>query len=175
MDFLSIFFTPWASIAIILTAVAVFSLLLGKYDRKTIVSSSIRAFLFLYLVIVFYNGVITYDNYAVDQHMNEILDKQYEVVQQQKSKLTSSDKYVVALSRENDNDDHINHIFVGNYSDKQLVSGELTLMLYNENGDSIMNKKIEVTDLKPGEKRKLDRIITEEKAEKYRYRWGKIK
>ncbi|MFD0868249.1 Uncharacterised protein [Chlamydia abortus] len=171
MNITSIFITPWASIALVLTVVAAVSLILGKYDRKTILSGTLKAFLSFYAITVFVNGVIQYESFSAEQHMNEILDRQFETIQQQKSKLSTADQLVIAVSSGNDDGDYISEVYVGNYSQQHLASGKLNLMLYNKDGNKVISETIEVTDLKPGERRKLKRIYTDDKIEQFRYRW----
>lgn len=172
MTYSSLLLSPWTLIAVVLTVVAFLSLVLGKYDRKTVIRTTLLSFL------VFY-GLTVYGLYKLHYgeifHMQKVLDRQYDYIQNnQPGEIDQRTHYVIAISTSELKEGYSNRIYIGNYSSEPLIEGRLVLRLFDESGKPLAQDTVVVTDLPPGEKNHLVDIETGEAVANYQYQWTSL-
>ena len=73
-----LFLSPWHLIALSLTLIAFIALVVGGYERKTILRSSAMSFLFFYGISLLVTGSLTQEQKYIEEVMLERLDQRYE-------------------------------------------------------------------------------------------------
>lgn len=164
------FISKWHLIAAGAALIAWFALLVGGYDRRTVLRSGAGAAIILYILATIPIVALTYQEHSADNGMRGELDRRYqERIQSTTAPIGNMKDLIVAAGLFRDNDSYVIRVYAGNYNSSAAYNGKLTLWLYDRQGREIDVKTYEHIQLAPGEKKQIARSFTSAPFEGYRY------
>ncbi|NMO94510.1 hypothetical protein [Paenibacillus lemnae] len=160
------FLSPWHSAVIILGLIAWIAMMVGGYDRKTVLKSTGMSLLAFYGIVTFMVVVISQEGKYVEEKMTTAIDERYEEI---KDKLQYSEApgvlaHVGAFSDEDGGTKWV--IYAGNYS-SQPFTGTLEIVVTDEDKQELLEKTYRDVSLEPGEKKEIDSVFTSKDIEQY--------
>ena len=158
-------FTNWTYLAIAFTVFACIGLIVGKYNQKEIIGTTIKVAIFSYLIVTIVAGIFMYDNLFYKKDMIADMDE----IQEEEGK-----DYIVYLKyytdEEKDKKSTVK-IYAGNYTDEPY-EGDITVIT-KEEGSKSDKKVYEDISLEPNEKKEIDTYKEKFNKGKYYYYFEK--
>lgn len=145
------FFSKWHLITLVMIIIAFVSLIIGRYDKRTILRSGGGAILTLYIITTIPIATLTYQENTIQNQMLGALDRIHE---------ENGQELVAMHGSFRDDDSYDIRIFAGNYSSTETFHGTVTVTLFNEKKESIDVLTYEDVTLTPGEKKQIDQFTT---------------
>ncbi|WP_232695883.1 hypothetical protein [Brevibacillus daliensis] len=161
--------SKWHMITIILSLVALGALFAGGYHKKKIVRSTVITFLLFYFAISMPVWGNASEKQEIEEHLLTQLDVAFNQRLQEHSDLKENQMVTLMMGSWEDDGEHKNHIFVGNYSNSYEFNGWVQLLLYDSENKEFLTKTYENVRLKPNQKLKLDEFYTETYAKRFQY------
>ena len=160
------FFSVWHLAALILTLIAFIALIIGGYDRRTILKSTGSSLLIFYCIVTIPVGLITQENLHKEEKMLVALDQKYE-----KAKSAGSEEKVIVHvgAFADEDDDNALLVYAGNYHEAQSFTGSISVTVYDQNDEEVFTETYKDISLQPGEKRKIDSTFTSRPMDTYTY------
>lgn len=165
------FLSPWHLIVLLFVLIAWVGLMIGRYDRKTILRSTGLTALVFYFIVTIPVGLITQDSLYKQETMQAKLDQRFEE-KKEKSSLTSlQDHIMVHVGAYGGKDDTDILVYAGNYHSSETFTGYIKVTVYDMNEEEVFTETYESVTLAPGEKEKLDTTYTSQPMDTYQYEY----
>lgn len=163
-----LFLTPWHFVVLIAAVIAFSALIIGKYDGKTVVKNTAISALMVYVFITFILMVVMQDSMYKKETMISELDNEYTESAGKWNKDSDDDValYVGAYRLEKQADIRV---YAGNYHDSETFNGDITVVVHDHDNQEVFTKTYESVTLRPGEKKQLEQIYTEQPMDTYRF------
>lgn len=164
------FMSKWHLAAVPLILIAWAGLLIGKYDRKTVLKSGVISSLFFYAAITLPIMAATHDEKKVEALMLGVLDRNYESALGR----DPDNQHIVtaALGAFPDDGLYQIRIYAGNYSSERTFHGSLKVML-KDNSELVLKEYFfEDLVIKPGEKIQVEKSIYHAEFDKYSFQFS---
>lgn len=155
------FLSKWHLIIVFLTGIVLFGLIIGGYSKKTIISSTIKWLVAIYIIVTVPIALFTMDAKHMEEEMIAGLD---EVYQTNKAKVANDHLVAYVGSFENDDGDFEVKVYGGNYDDSEEFSGNVTVLIYSGDGSLLKEETYEGITFKPGDRIELDDYFTTNEA-----------
>lgn len=163
--YLEMFLSKWHLIVILLTAIAFFSLIIGGYTKKTVIKTTLKSFLFFYVMATIIITATTYDMKRMESEMVNWMDETYK-----DNKGIVNDHLVAFVGSFDDGDGNITvKVYAGNYHHSKPFNGEVYVMIWDEVDEVINEKTYKGIVLEPGEKVEIDSYQTKVEPDKFNY------
>lgn len=164
------FLSKWHLIALVLTVIAWMGLIVGKYDRKTVLRSGLGTAAFFYAIVTLPVVLIGSEDQLNEELLLAHLEDNYQLMLTHEPDAT--DLLVAAAGTNRYKQDRYNlYIYAGNYSSDKTFEGSLTIDLLDSSGEVMETYKIEHVELDPGEKKRVRKTTIWEDMERYTYRF----
>ena len=157
-------FSNWTYIAIAFTVFACIGLILGKYNQKEIIGTTIKIAVFSYIIVTIVAGIFMYDDVFYKRDMIADMDDIHE--EEGKDQVIYLKYYT-----DEEKDESTVKIYAGNYTDEPY-EGDITVIT-KEKGDKSDRKVYEDVSLKPNEKKEIDSYKDTFNEGKYYYYFEK--
>ncbi|AWP30639.1 hypothetical protein AWU65_08210 [Paenibacillus glucanolyticus] len=165
------FLSPWHLIVLLMVLIAFIGLIMGGYDKKTVLRSTGLSALIFYFMLTIPIGLITQESLYKEETMIQSLDQRYED-KQANGQLHGTQDYVIAYVGAYKNEDDADIVvYAGNYHATQTFSGHIRVYLYDSEDEEVFIKTYEGVTLEPGEKKKLDSTFTSHPMTTYRFHY----
>lgn len=157
-------FSNWTYIAIAFTVFACIGLILGKYNQKEIIGTTIKIAVFSYIIVTIVAGIFMYDDVFYKRDMIADMDDIHEE--------EGKDQFIyLKYYTDEEKDESTVKIYAGNYTDEPY-EGDITVIT-KEKGDKSDRKVYEDVSLKPNEKKEIDSYKDTFNEGKYYYYFEK--
>ena len=157
-------FSNWTYIAIAFTVFACIGLILGKYNQKEIIGTTIKIAVFSYIIVTIVAGIFMYDNVFYKRDMIADMDDIHEE--------EGKDQFIyLKYYTDEEKDESTVKVYAGNYTDEPY-EGDITVIT-KEKGDKSDRKIYEDVSLKPNEKKEIDSYKDTFNEGKYYYYFEK--
>src|SRR5699024_2207017 len=157
-------FSNWTYIAIAFTVFACIGLILGRYNQKEIIGTTIRIAVFSYIIVTIVAGIFMYDDVFYKRDMIADMDDIHEE--------EGKDQFIyLKYYTDEEKDESTVKIYAGNYTDEPY-EGDITVIT-KEKGDKSDRKVYEDVSLKPNEKKEIDSYKDTFNEGKYYYYFEK--
>ena len=167
------FLSIWHLAVPILVLIALIAMLVGGYDKRTILKSTGSSLLIFYCIVTLPVGLITQQNMYREDTMTETLDLRYEERKESLSGITDPGSYImvhVGAFKDDESTDVL--VFAGNYHESESFTGTIHVKLFDKDGQEVFTETYESVTLQPGEKKKIDKTFTSQPMEKYQYEFN---
>lgn len=167
------FFSIWHLAVPILVLIAFIALLVGGYDKRTILKSTGSSLLIFYCIVTLPVGLITQQNLYREDKMIETLDLRYEERKEALSGITDLGSYImvhVGAFKDDESTDLL--LYAGNYHESESFTGTVQVKLFDMDGQEVFTRIYESVTLQPGEKKKIDTTFTSQPMDKYQYEFN---
>ncbi|NAO99728.1 hypothetical protein FRY77_27510 [Halomonas sp. MG34] len=155
------FLAKWHLIIVFWTGIVLFGLIIGGYSKKTIISSTIKWLVAIYIIVTVPIALFTMDAKHMEEEMVAGLD---EVYQTNKGKVENDHLVAYVGSFEDEDGDFEVKIYGGNYDNSEKFSGNVTILIYGEDGSLLKEETYEGISLEPGDSIELDNYFTTNEA-----------
>ena len=157
-------FSNWTYIAIAFTVFACIGLILGRYNQKEIIGTTIKIAVFSYIIVTIVAGIFMYDNVFYKRDMIADMDDIHEE--------EGKDQFIyLKYYTDEEKDESTVKVYAGNYTDEPY-EGDITVIT-KEKGDKSDRKVYEDVSLKPNEKKEIDSYKDTFNEGKYYYYFEK--
>ncbi|HIS28978.1 MAG TPA: hypothetical protein IAA78_05920 [Candidatus Avamphibacillus intestinigallinarum] len=157
-------FSNWTYIAIAFTVFACIGLILGRYNQKEIIGTTIKIAVFSYIIVTIVAGIFMYDDVFYKRDMIADMDDIHEE--------EGKDQFIyLKYYTDEEKDESTVKIYAGNYTDEPY-EGDITVIT-KEKGDKSDRKVYEDVSLKPNEKKEIDSYKDTFNEGKYYYYFEK--
>ena len=157
-------FSNWTYIAIAFTVFACIGLILGRYNQKEIIGTTIKIAVFSYIIVTIVAGIFMYDNVFYKRDMIADMDDIHEE--------EGKDQFIyLKYYTDEEKDESTVKVYAGNYTDEPY-EGDITVIT-KEKGDKSDRKIYEDVSLKPNEKKEIDSYKDTFNEGKYYYYFEK--
>ena len=157
-------FSNWTYIAIAFTVFACIGLILGKYNQKEIIGTTIKIAVFSYIIVTIVAGIFMYDDVFYKRDMIADMDDIHEE--------EGKDQFIyLKYYTDEEKDESTVKVYAGNYTDEPY-EGDITVIT-KEKGDKSDRKVYEDVSLKPNEKKEIDSYKDTFNEGKYYYYFEK--
>ena len=157
-------FSNWTYIAIAFTVFACIGLILGKYNQKEIIGTTIKIAVFSYIIVTIVAGIFMYDDVFYKRDMIADMDDIHEE--------EGKDQFIyLKYYTDEEKDESTVKVYAGNYTDEPY-EGDITVIT-KEKGDKSDRKIYEDVSLKPNEKKEIDSYKDTFNEGKYYYYFEK--
>ncbi|MEK6994002.1 hypothetical protein [Paenibacillus sp. FSL K6-1566] len=161
------FLSPWHLIVLLFVLIAWVGLMIGRYDRKTILRSTGLTALVFYFIVTIPVGLITQDSLYKQETMLAELDQSF-AEQKEKSSLMSVQDHIMVYVGAYKNDDGADIlVYAGNYHSSETFTGNIKVSVYDKDKEDVFAKTYEHVTLAPGEKKELDTTYTSQPMDTY--------
>jgi hypothetical protein len=155
------FLSKWHLIVAFLTGIVLIGLIIGGYSKKTIISSTLKWLVAIYIVVTVPIALFTMDAKHMEEEMVAGLDEVYKT---NKGKVENDHLVAYVGSFEDDDGDFEVKVYGGNYDDSEEFSGNVTVLIYSGDGSLLKEETYEGITLKPGDRIELDDYFTTNEA-----------
>lgn len=157
-------FSNWTYIAIAFTVFACIGLILGRYNQKEIIGTTIKIAVFSYIIVTIVAGIFMYDDVFYKRDMIADMDDIHEE--------EGKDQFIyLKYYTDEEKDESTVKVYAGNYTDEPY-EGDITVIT-KEKGDKSDRKVYEDVSLKPNEKKEIDSYKDTFNEGKYYYYFEK--
>ena len=157
-----VFLNKWHLIALILTIFALTGLIAGGYKRETIISTTAKLAACFYIIVTIPFVWNNYHEGYYEKKMVQALDKSYE-------ESPNNFMLTVAYFEDEDTNDFLIKVYVGNYDETEPFSGTVQYVSYKKNDVIQRDETVEHLELKAGEKKEVASYKSKEKPTRYEY------
>lgn len=165
------FLSPWHLIVLVMVLIAFIGLMMGGYDRKTVLRSTGISALVFYFILTIPIGLVTQESLYKEETMIQGLDQRYKD-KQSNDQLGEANDYVITYVGAYKNEDDADIVvYAGNYHESQTFNGHIKVYLYDHDDEEVFIKTYEGVTLKPGEKKKLESTFTSHPMNTYRFHY----
>ena len=164
------FFSRWHLIAVVLIVIAWIGLIVGKYERKTVIRSGLSAAVIFYAFITIPVIMFSSQDQKIEEQMLAHLEDNVQLIQADYPNEPNIVAAAAGTSRYK-RDRYDLYVYAGNYSSDKPFEGDLTLTLLDSSGDVLETIEIENIKLEPGEKKRVRKTIIYEDMDSYNYRF----
>jgi len=163
------FVSPWHLIVVFFALIAGVGLMIGKYDRKTVLRSTGLSALVFYFIVTIPVGLITQDSLYKQETMQTKLDQRFEELKEKSSLSSVQDHIIVYVGAYGGKEDTDILVYAGNYHSSETFTGDIKVTVYDMNEEEVFTETYEQVTLAPGEKKKLDSTYTSQPMNTYQY------
>lgn len=161
------FISKWHLLAVGLIIIAWIGLIIGKYDRRTLLRSGAGATLLLYIIVTIPIASITYDEINIENFMLDELDKNYSL--SRAGGPSNPHILTAAIGAFPDGDTYDLRIYVGNYSPNTMFRGSVKLTLMDAANKVLKEYTYSDLVIEPGKKIRVEKSQLRDKVEHYNY------
>jgi hypothetical protein len=155
------FLSRWHLIVVFLTGIVLVGLIIGGYSKKTIISSTLKWLVAIYIILTVPIALFMMDAKHMEEEMIAGLD---EVYQTNKGKVENDHLVAYVGSFEDEDGDFDVKIYGGNYHNSEEFSGNVTILIYDGNDSLLKEETYEGISLKPGDRIEIDDYFTTNEA-----------
>ncbi|MCM3782527.1 hypothetical protein M3231_06050 [Neobacillus mesonae] len=161
------FFSPWHLIVVVMVFIAFIGLVVGKYDRRTILKSTGLSALVIYFIVTIPVGLIVQESSYKEEKIIEALDQEH-VEQRANLNYAATDGISLYVGAFEDDDSSEIIVYAGNYGSENFT-GSINVMVSDEEFKELLNETYEDIELRPGQKKEIDSFYTTQPMDTYMF------
>ncbi|GAB6927639.1 hypothetical protein JCM10914A_16220 [Paenibacillus sp. JCM 10914] len=161
------FISPWHLIVLVLVIIAFIGLIMGGYDRKTVLRCTGISAIVFYCLLTIPVGLVTQNYMYTEETMIQEMDRNFE---ERADLVVSPDDYVIAHVGAYKRNEYANIlVYVGNYHETESFSGQISVLLKDMDGNEVFTTTYDDVSLAPGQKIEVEKTSTSQPMETYSY------
>lgn len=161
------FISPWHLIVVVLVIIAFTALVIGKYDKRTILKSTGISALVIYFCVTIPIGLIVHESSYKEEMMLDELNQEHASPVHKLNAESNDEVYITVGAFKDEESAHV-LVYAGNYSNTTF-DGDLEVVVFDQEMNTVFSETYEGIHLKPGAQKEIDEIYTSQPMQTFRY------